>query len=115
LAVRGYVDAYRVKDAARVIALDSVKDDETARALDLNPAEMRDDRTETYLRFMAAEGYRVDAASPNSLEFETEGGGRLVHVTGPGGSPVITISAGDRRRPREFTFAWLDGAWRVVR
>jgi hypothetical protein len=115
LAVRSYVDAYRARDAARVIALDSVKDDETARALDLDPAEMREERAETYRNLMAAEGYRVDAVSLNSLEFETEGGGRLVHVTGPGGSPAITISAGGGRRPIEFTFAWLDGAWRVVR
>jgi hypothetical protein len=113
--VRALERALYRRNVVETAALLEWKTLDTARAGFQDPALARAAQQESLEALFADPGYIVDHFTPELLEFELAGGGRLVRINRPGGPAVqVRLSQGGRYRLPVLA-ANIGGTFRIVR
>ena len=107
--------AFLRRDVDGVTALLEWKVVDSARAAFREAGQAREAQRETLENLFADEGYVVDHFTPEALEFELCGGGRLLKVSRPSGPALqARLSQGGRFR-LPLLLANIGGTLRIVR
>lgn len=108
--------AFVARDAAALVALTTVRNQEMDRAFGLDPANADAVFLRFYQEQLRPPSFRTDPLDPSTLLLHPRSGGRLVEVTDPAMGPPVRGRDDEQESPFPMTVSHLDTTgWTIVR